>query len=387
LQPLQFGQIELPDGAPLVIREEGLLSSRSMPSTAPSRELALADRHDAAGNHDEAINALALGTRAGNLACMRQLGKRLLTGDRAPLLAADGARFLLDAANQGDAEAAARISALTALGLYRTPSWADALRWLVVAAERRWESARTQLTALVSDEVRAANASDLNLDGKQWQRLAAQIDLTSWQSSPPVQELHADPRVRAFAGFISPAVCDWIVARARGRLIRARVYDAMSGTDLVSETRTNTAANFTLADVELLDLLLQARMSAACGVPMRNMEAPAVLHYDVGEVNDDHYDFVDPQTPGYAQEIARNGQRIVTFLVYLNDDYEGGETSFRRLGFNHKGRRGEGLFFVNALASMQPDLRTLHAGCPPTRGEKWIVSQFIRSRSLLASTP
>ena len=104
-----------------------------MPPVTSSTDLALAQQHDAAGRHSDAINALARGTRAGNLPCMTQLGKRLLAGDRAPLLAPDGARFLLDAANQGDGEAAARIAALTALGLYRVQSWRGALRWLVVA--------------------------------------------------------------------------------------------------------------------------------------------------------------------------------------------------------------------------------------------------------------
>jgi hypothetical protein len=189
--------------------------------------------------------------------------------------------------------------------------------------------------------------------------------------------------VQAFEGFAGPAVCDWLIARARGRLIRALVYDSVSGQDYVSTTRTNSVANFSLSQVELLDLLLQWRMSVACRQPMRNMEAPAVLHYEVGEEISDHYDFVDPKTPDYAQEIARNGQRVVTFLVYLNDDYEGGETGFPTLGFKHKGRRGEGLFFVNALPDMQPDLRMLHAGRPPLSGEKWIVSQFIRSRPTL----
>ncbi|HEY0342726.1 MAG TPA: 2OG-Fe(II) oxygenase, partial [Steroidobacteraceae bacterium] len=146
---------------------------------------------------------------------------------------------------------------------------------------------------------------------------------------------------------------------------------------------TNAVASSNLAEVELLDLLVQARMAAACGIPTRNMEAPAVLHYDVGEQITEHFDFVDPQTPNYAQELARNGQRVVTFLVYLNDDYEGGETGFPTLGFTHKGRGGEGLFFVNALPDMQPDLRMLHTGRPPTRGEKWIVSQFIRSRETI----
>ena len=304
---------------------------------------------------------------------MRELGKRLLTGDRAPLLAAEGARFLVDAANQGDAEAAARVSALAALGLYRAQNWSEALAWLVVAAQRGWQPARDQLVAL-----------NPNGAGKDWKQIAAGIDLSPWSAAPAARALSTDPQVQVLEGFISPAVCDWIIGHARGRLTRARVYDAVNAQDIVSTTRTNSVANSSLSSVELLDLLLQAKMSVACRQPMRNMEAPAILHYAVGEENCDHFDFVDPATPDYAQEIARNGQRVVTFLVYLNDDYEGGETNFPKLGFNHKGARGEGLFFVNALPDMQPDLRMLHSGQAPTRGEKWIVSQFIRSRATMA---
>jgi hypothetical protein len=337
-------------------------------------DLALAERHDAEGRHDEAINALARGTSAGSIACMRELGKRLLAGDHAPLLAAEGASMLVDAANRRDGEAAARVAALTALGLYRAQNWGEAMRWLGLAAQRGWQPARDQLIALGAD----ANSMD-------WQQAATQLDLTTWGTRPPARVLSADPQVEVFENFITPPVCEWIIARARDRLTRARVYDAAAGQDIVSSTRTNSVANFTLAQVELLDLLLQAKMSVSCRQPMRNMEAPSILHYAVGELNADHYDFVDPAMPGYAQELARNGQRVVTFLVYLNDDYEGGETTFPRLGFDHKARRGDGLFFVNALPDMQPDLRMLHAGQPPTRGEKWIVSQFIRSRATLAS--
>lgn len=360
-----------------------------MPPATPSPDLTLAQRHDAAGRHDDAINALALGTRAGNLPCMRHLGKRLLTGDRAPLLAAEGASFLQDAANQGDAEAAARVAALTALGAYRTQSWHDALRWLGFAAHHGWQPARDQLLALHEDAARAAgaDAAAAAAASRHWPDLAAQIDPAAWRVSPAGRDLSMAPQVRAFENFIGASACHWLIEQARGRLVRARVYDVASGRDLVSATRSNTVANFNLAEVEVLHVLLQARMSAACGVPMPNMEAPAVLHYDVGEQITDHFDFVDPGTPDYAGEIARNGQRLVTFLIYLNDQYEGGETGFPKLGFSHKGRLGEGLYFVNALADLQPDLRMLHTGRPPTRGEKWIVSQFIRSRASLTAAP
>jgi hypothetical protein len=354
-----------------------------MPSQSPHPQLELAARHDAAGRHHDAIDMLARGTSGGDLACMTQLGKRLLVGDRAPALAKEGAGFLLEAAVKGEAEAAARMATLTALGVCCQQSWSEALQWLVVAAERQWPAARGALLVLAE----ATPAGTPGTPGESWAKLAARVDLASWWVSPAARELSTDPRVRTVDSFITVAGCDWIIARARNRLTRARVYDPVNRQDIVGQTRTNSVANFALTEVELLDVLLQAKMSSACGVPMNHMEAPAVLHYGVGEQASNHYDFVDPATPDYAGEIARNGQRVVTFLVYLNDDYAGGETDFPTLGFSHKGRRGQGLFFVNAHADLQPDLRMLHAGRPPTRGEKWIVSQFIRSRATLVAAP
>ncbi len=118
----------------------------------PHPQLELAAQHDAAGRHHDAIDALAQGTSAGDLACMTQLGKRLLTGDRAPALATEGARFVLEAAVKGEPEAAARMAALSALGVCCTQSWTEALRWLVVAAERQWQPAREQLQVLAEGQ-------------------------------------------------------------------------------------------------------------------------------------------------------------------------------------------------------------------------------------------
>ena len=93
-----------------------------------------------------------------------------------------------------------------------------------------------------------------------------------------------------------------------------------------------------------------------------------------------HYDFVDPGKPGYVEEIRLSGHRIITFLVYLNADYQGGETVFPKLDLSFRGQQGEGMYFVNTLENMQADMRTLHSGQAPTSGEKWIFSQFIRNR-------
>src|SRR5690606_2821148 len=107
--------------------------------------LALAAQHDAAGDHDAAIDALARAANAGDVEAMTELAKRLVIGDRAPLLPEDGVRLLGDAMRAGSPEAAERLATLAALGAYTEQNWGLALRLLVRAAEQGSESAGSQL--------------------------------------------------------------------------------------------------------------------------------------------------------------------------------------------------------------------------------------------------
>jgi prolyl 4-hydroxylase len=345
----------------------------------PTPHLTRAAALDAAGNYDGAINELALGTRKGDVHCTRQLGLRLLTGDRSPLLPTEGLRFLGEACDGGLPESAARAAGILALGVQVAPNWPLALAWLCRSADAGWEPARRQLLALCDDrELAARFASSAQMD---WSSLTAAVKLDDWRRAPLADVKCAEPRVAAFSGFVRSEICDVLISMATGRLEPARVYDPVNREDIVAAHRNNTVATFDIGSVELVHALLQSRMSAACGVPERMMEGPTVLHYSPGEEIQNHYDFVDPKsTRDYAGEIARNGQRVITFLVYLNDEYDGGETAFPDLGIVHKGRRGDALYFVNVLPDLSPDMRALHAGRPTTRGEKWIVTQFVRSR-------
>jgi hypothetical protein len=115
---------------------------------------------------------------------------------------------------------------------------------------------------------------------------------------------------------------------------------------------------------------------------MQHFEAPMVLHYSVGQQITPHFDFIDAQAVDYAEQIREQGQRMITFLLYLNNEYEGGETTFPELGIVHRGTAGHGLYFINAHPDLSPNRKMLHTGSPPTAGEKWIVSQFIVSKRL-----
>jgi hypothetical protein len=141
-------------------------------------------------------------------------------------------------------------------------------------------------------------------------------------------------------------------------------------------------ALFDYASFDVVQFLVQARMSHTCCFPMQHFEAPMVLHYKVGQQITPHFDFIDANATDYSQQIAEQGPRMVTFLLYLNDDYDGGQTTFPELNIVNRGQVGSGLYFVNAYPDLSPDRRMLHTGSPPTRGEKWIVSQFIVSKQL-----
>ena len=70
--------------------------------------------------------------------------------------------------------------------------------------------------------------------------------------------------------------------------------------------------------------------------------------------------------------------RALTALVYLNEDYRGGETRFIETGLDVKGRTGDALIFRNILANGDPDPASRHAGLPVLEGVKYLASRWIR---------
>jgi len=162
-------------------------------------------------------------------------------------------------------------------------------------------------------------------------------------------------------------------------------YAARAGTFAVAPEPQGGAGAGSLREgfADVVQVAVQSRISVATGIPLHHMEGATVLHYSPGEEITNHYDFVNPRIPHYEQELQERGQRIATFLVYLNDDYEGGETDFPQLGLRYHGGKRAGLVFSNALPDGQPDMRMVHAGLPPKNNEKWLMTQFIRNRAVL----
>lgn len=282
-------------------------------------------------------------------------------------------RLIESAAATGLPDAIERRAAIECLGIDRSPDWDRALDSLAEAAEQGSVSAARQLLLFAEDRFEL----DSPAVNESWHKVRSRVAIRTRLKSQPSggRTLWADPMIHAISDFASAAECRWLIAAAENRLERATVYAQPGGID---SGRSNRYAVFSLAGIDLVVESIRARIADEIGAPIGLLELPQVLHYAVGQEFALHYDFLDPRILG--DEIARLGQRAATFLIYLNADFEGGATSFPKLGINHRGSTGDGLVFSN-LSNGQPNFLAQHAGMPPTRGEKWVFSQWIRDRS------
>jgi hypothetical protein len=317
------------------------------------------------GTADEALYWLGQSAKQGTIAAFTELGARLVVGAGAPKAPADGMQMLSIAANNGDALAARYLSNLHATGHGAPRDWPAAVDWL-----RR--------SAAAGD---ADSKAELKLLEKQSKAKADDAIIASWLAAPAVEWLSEDPKIGVVRKFLPPAQCAWLIDGARQMLQPAGVTDAASGSFAADPARTNRYAQVRLFDYPLPLLLLREQMAQVVGEPTDNFETMNILAYEPGEEYKPHHDYLDPDAPGFQLELETRGQRVATFLVYLNDDFEGGETSFPDLDIRFRGRTGDALFFISATADGVIDPRTRHAGLPPTSGTKWLLSQWVRNRA------
>ena len=344
--------------------EQQALESRAQSGDTPA-QIALGRRLAADGQVLPARGWYARAAQSGNRDALRELGASLL--ERPPFMLQDGVRFLHNAAEQGDAAALRICASLAAQDDKNERHWELALDFLLRAAEHGSDKARIELRQLARDDA-----------SEDWAGLRARVDVESWLPENTVTAIHDDPAIAVIEGFATPQMCDWLIAESIDRLTRAKVYARDLGPNRIEDVRTSSETGYDVTRWGLPLSFLRARIAKLTAASINSLENPTVLCYDPGQQYQPHFDFLDPAVPGLQHEIATTGQRVATLLVYLNADYEGGETEFVKLGVRFRGKKGDALMWRSLLPDGSPDRRTLHAGRPPLSGRKWLLSQWVR---------
>lgn len=193
-----------------------------------------------------------------------------------------------------------------------------------------------------------------------------------------------DPVFAALGNVLDAGECRSLIEMARPRLKPSTLVDPVTGQDIVSDKRTSDGMFFRPAENDFI-ARLDRRLSALMNLPLENGEGLQVLHYPTGGYSEPHFDYLQPTNAANRESIARSGQRVSTLVSYLNDVPEGGQTVFPKLGWAVSPLRGNAVYFEYCDAAGRVDPRSLHASAPVTRGEKWVVTKWMRQRRFVSA--
>jgi hypothetical protein len=217
-------------------------------------------------------------------------------------------------------------------------------------------------------------------NGPDWDAIAALLTEPPGLNVPAPHFVSEAPYIRRFEKLLSDEECAYVIGISARLLAPAQVVDRSASRGAASALRTNSVAVLWPESQDLVLHALNLRLAKAAGLPVQNGEMMNILMYKPGEAYRAHFDFF----PSGVARADRGGQRIRTLLVYLNADYDGGETDFSEAGHKIKGDVGDAVLFHNCNAATgEPDRATLHAGLAVTSGQKWLLSKWFRERAFV----
>lgn len=299
------------------------------------------------GQTARAVDVIQHAANQGDPGALFQAALWRLIGKPLPRDLAKARQLLRRAAEAGHIDAPLMEVALTANGSGGVEDWAAARDLL----------ARTALTdPIAADHLATINRMSLTPDGD-----PAHLPQPEW--------LNKDPGLARFPALLTPEECGYLTAAADGILAPAVVVDPSTGRMINHPIRTSDGALVGPTRENLVIRTLNRRLAAISDTRVQHGEPLSILRYKPGQQYRLHSDAL----PGNVN------QRVATILVYLNDDFEGGETQFPALGVTVKPARGDVVLFENITETGAPDQRMNHAGLPVTRGVKWLATRWIRA--------
>jgi len=118
------------------------------------------------------------------------------------------------------------------------------------------------------------------------------------------------------------------------------------------------------------------RISELTNTPIELQEDLQCVRYQKGGIFKEHFDaYTNEELPAIYKQ--GNRQRFSTFLIYLNDDFTGGETTFPKLKKTVIPEKGKAIYFKNIDANHVIIPESLHKGSRLKSGEKWIANIWI----------
>lgn len=195
--------------------------------------------------------------------------------------------------------------------------------------------------------------------------------------SDPRARRVADDRLQLFVldDFLTPIECESLIQQINRQL---RPSTITSGKDYAG-FRTSSTCDLGIHDSEIA-ADIDRKIAKTLGVRLPWSEVIQAQRYDVGQEFKAHTDYFEPNTPEFDTYAKELGQRTWTFMVYLNDAVEGGETRFTEIGHTFYPKTGRAVIWNNLQPDGTPNHFTMHHGMPVKIGHKIIITKWFRDK-------
>ncbi|CAN6863477.1 unnamed protein product, partial [Brassica oleracea] len=206
-----------------------------------------------------------------------------------------------------------------------------------------------------------------------------------------VEIISWEPRASIYHNFLTKEECKYLIELAKPHMEKSTVVDQKTGKSTDSRVRTSSGT-FLPRGRDKIIRQIEKRISDFTFIPVEHGEGLQVLHYEIGQKYEPHYDYFMDE-----YNTRNGGQRIATVLMYLSDVEEGGETVFPSAkgnysavpwwnelsecgkgGLSVKPKMGDALLFWSMTPDATLDPSSLHGGCAVIKGNKWSSTKWLR---------
>ena len=189
----------------------------------------------------------------------------------------------------------------------------------------------------------------------------------------PPKIISQDPYIALYPGLFSAAECKYLAVLAAPWLEKAMVNAEGDETHFKGARDADSSAIAHLSEDLVVQRINRIIAAATCTNPEWG-EPLNVLRYKPGQQYRPHHD---------GRGSGDGPMRIMTALIWLNEQFDGGETELPSLNIRVRGGVGDMLVFRNVHDDGSQDDRLIHAGLPVTQGVKWMASRWIRGADFL----
>jgi prolyl 4-hydroxylase len=187
------------------------------------------------------------------------------------------------------------------------------------------------------------------------------------------------------SNYLTEDQCQKLIEMGKPQVSRSTGFNVGDGSESYSEHRTSEHT-FLPKGANDLVTTVEKMVAYQTGFPIENQEGIQIAHYVPGTYFKSHHDYFDPRYKGASVTLERGGQRVVTFMIYLNTIPEGygGETYFDKAGMSVRPDMGKACLWYNLYPNGQIDISTMHEGRTPKEPyEKWIATIWVRERTFI----